>query len=184
MLLRLLEQSCAKQALQEKTLGESRTLNFWGHPNNNQGWLSKLEMQQAIMEEQLRQEAEGMVVAASSDQQILLSDRSAIDPVVYAILTSSTENEVQDRWNRLVNSPEFQLALPMYRKAKFFLLKPVPEWVIDDGVRSLDNQNLCLSVFQKTLTELGIVYQEIGEETKDLNERVVKVMRDISLTQL
>ena len=136
------------------------------------------------MEAQLRQEEDGRIIAANSNQRILLSDRSAIDPVVYAVLTSRTESDARDRRNKLVNLPKFQLTLPMYRQAIFILLKPVPEWLVDDGVRSLDNQTQCLSVFRTTLTELGIVYEEMGGEMKDLNKRVSKVLEYVSISQL
>lgn len=127
------------------------------------------------MEAQLRRERECNLVA-TSENQVLLSDRSAIDPLVYAILTAKDEKEASEKRNALVNSVEFQRAIPMYQSSVFVLLNPVPDWLVDDGVRSMDNQVECSLVFRKALSELGISYSEIGPETRDLHERVAIVL--------
>lgn len=128
------------------------------------------------MEAQLRKEQECRL-AAASDQQILLCDRSAIDPVVYAVLTGKDEEEALEKRNALVGTLEFQRALTLYRGSVVVLLNPVPEWLVDDGIRSLDNQIECLKVFRQVLCELGIGYSEIGPETKDLDRRVAIIRR-------
>jgi nicotinamide riboside kinase len=112
--------------------------------------IGKLAMQTAIMKAQLQREDEGR------SQQVLLSDRSAIDPIVYAILTSTTEDEAKQRRESLTNLPQFQLALSRYRRSTFLLLTPVPEWVLDDGIRSLDNQvRICIIHNSEHLTRLA-----------------------------
>ena len=69
---------------------------------------------------------------------MVLSDRSAIDPVAYAVLTAANEEDARKRMRVLVETPEFQTALRRYREETFILFKPVPEWVVDDGVRSME----------------------------------------------
>lgn len=136
-------------------------------------------MQKAILDAQLRREQECRIVAIA-EQQILLCDRSAIDPVVYAILTAKNEDEAREKRSALVDLPDFQRALPLYRRALFVLLNPVPEWLVDDGIRSLDNQVDCLKVFKQVLSELEISYSEIGPETKDLDDRVTIILRHLT----
>ena len=111
-------------------------------------------------------------VAGSCTVRMVLSDRSAIDPVAYAILTGVSEEDSRERMGALVNTPEFQAALSRYREATFILFKPVPEWLVDDGVRSMEKQDNHSEVFRGILKELEIPYVELGGEIKDLEERV------------
>jgi len=127
-------------------------------------------MQRTILKSQLEQEQVARGVAGSSAVKTVLSDRSAIDPVAYAVLTAANEESARERMRVLVDTPEFQAALRWYREGKFILFKPVPEWLVDDGVRSLDTQSL--EVFHDILKELEIPYVELGGEMKDLQARV------------
>jgi len=110
--------------------------------------IGKLEMQAAIMRAQLLREQTGRTAAATTGR-VLLSDRSAIDPIVYAILTSASEEEAEERVQSLTESHQFQLALAAYRKSLFVLLGPVPEWLEDDGVRSTENQVSLVDSFDR-----------------------------------
>ena len=107
---------------------------------------------------------------------IRVCDRTAIDPVVYAILTSRDEEESRERQNHLTRSANFQKALQQYRKSIVVLLKPVAEWLIDDGVRSTENQDKCLQIYRRLLAEMDISYYEFGTEMMFLPERVGFVM--------
>lgn len=127
-------------------------------------------MQRTILKAQLEQEQASRSVAGNSGVRVVLSDRSAIDPVAYAVLTAANEESARERMRVLVDTPEFQAALNWYRDGKFVLFKPVPEWLVDDGVRSMDTQSL--EVFRDVLKELEIPYVELGEEIKDLQARV------------
>lgn len=132
-----------------------------------------LAMQQAIMNEHIRREEEGR-----ESSRIQLCDRSAIDPIVYAILTSSTVSEAQDRQNILINSQNFQRALERYRSSAstVILLTPVADWLVDDGVRHTEDQEKCLKIYRKLLAELQIRYREVGQDMRFLPERVVTVI--------
>lgn len=129
-------------------------------------------MQGMIMRAQLEQERAARSVAGGSAVKIVLSDRSAVDPVAYAVLTAANEGDARERMGVLVDTPEFQSALHLYRKGTFVLFKPVPEWLVDDGVRSMEKQDRTLEVFRDILGELEIPYVELGEEIKDLQARV------------
>jgi nicotinamide riboside kinase len=144
--------------------------------------VGRLEMQEAIMEAQLEAENKSRVyVTQRAKVQVLLSDRSAVDAVVYAILTSRNKEEADDRRETLIGSPQFQLALSNYRQALFILLTPVPEWLVDDGVRSMADGHQCLAVYRQVLSELGIKYKEMGTNTKRLSDRVEFVTRAANL---
>ncbi|RDB18597.1 hypothetical protein Hypma_014703 [Hypsizygus marmoreus] len=144
------------------------------HVMATQGYTRKdvgsLEMQQAIMDAHLQRENEGRMGA------VRLCDRSAIDPIVYAVLTAPNAEEAKRRQDILVHSPLFQLALQGYRDSIFLLLAPVPEWVVDDGVRLIESQARCHDIFKTVLRELDIAFRELGPEMRFLEERIMAVM--------
>ncbi|KIJ63106.1 hypothetical protein HYDPIDRAFT_29795 [Hydnomerulius pinastri MD-312] len=131
-----------------------------------------MQMQMDIMLAQLEKETQACARAGGANESLILSDRSGIDPIVYAILTAESERQARHKRDALVNQPAFQRALRRYRKAKFLLLNPVPEWLVDDGVRSLEQHERCIEVFRQVLDELGLAYHEMGTETKELTKRV------------
>lgn len=128
--------------------------------------VGRLEMQEAILDAILeKQEAE-------SKERPAIHDRSAIDPVVYAVLTAKDEEEAERRKRYLINTPKFQSTLNLYRQSIFILLKPVREWIVDDGVRSIEDLDHCCDIFRSLLKECGIPFREIGAEIGFLEERV------------
>ena len=133
-----------------------------------------IEMQRTIMKAQLEQEQAARSVADSCAIRMVLSDRSAIDPISYAVQTAANEEDGRERMGVLVDTPEFQTALRQYREGTFVLFNPVQEWLVDDGVRSMDSQGQT-AVFRGILKELEIPYVELGEEIKDLQARVAFV---------
>ncbi|KAI0359483.1 hypothetical protein OH77DRAFT_1395516 [Trametes cingulata] len=138
------------------------------------------EMQHAIMTAQLVAEKRAAAAIAageggnSTKTPLILSDRSAIDPIVYA--RTSNEPGARDRSQRLLDDPALQEMLPAYRSSLFVVLKPVAEWFEDDGVRSLEDPWKYNETLFRTLEELGIPYVTIGEETKDISARVEFVL--------
>lgn len=142
-----------------------------------------VEMQRAIMLAQLKRETMACVQLPNDANSLILSDRSGIDPIVYAILTGRDEHEARQKKDMLVNLPEFQAGLLRYRKAIFLLLNPVEEWLVDDGVRSLDNHERCVCTFREVLNEYGIAYQELAPETKRIEDRV-KVLEKLIAERL
>ena len=107
---------------------------------------------------------------------VRVCDRAAIDPVVYAILTSRDEEEARRRQNHLTHSANFEKALQRYRQSIVILLKPVAEWLVDDGIRNTERQDECLQLYKSLLREMDIPYYEFGRESMFLPERVGIVM--------
>ncbi|KAF9226165.1 hypothetical protein BS17DRAFT_878821 [Gyrodon lividus] len=136
-----------------------------------------MEMQKAIMLAQLEKETQACEWVGGTIGGLILSDRSGIDPIVYAVLTAKDEFQARHKKNLLVDQPTFQSALHRYREARVLLLNPVPEWLIDDGVRSLEQHERCIVVYREVLCELGIAYHEMGKEMTDLSERVKRVKK-------
>ncbi|KAG6905764.1 hypothetical protein DXG01_000850 [Tephrocybe rancida] len=132
--------------------------------------VGSLKMQQAILVAHLKQESSGQ------EYPIQICDRSAVDPIVYAVLTSSTTQEANRRREILVNLPEFRPALEIYRRSLFLLLTPIPDWLVDDGVRSLEHQNECFEAFITELQKLGIEFRVIGPEMRSREERITRVL--------
>ncbi|KAF8922676.1 hypothetical protein CPB85DRAFT_1268578 [Mucidula mucida] len=101
---------------------------------------------------------------------IQVVDRSALDPIVYAVLTGTDVDDSQRRRESLKASSLFQEVLVQYRKSSsvFIFLTPVEEWLVDDGVRHLDDQNRTVDIFRDVLWRLNIPYIEIGPEAKSL----------------
>ena len=133
--------------------------------------ISSLQMQEDIMEAHFLREQESIAAHA-----IRVCDRTAIDPLVYAILTSHEEEEARRKQNHLTRSANFQKVLQQYRRSIVILLKPVAEWVVDDGIRSTENQDNCLQIYRRLLREMDISYYEFGRDVMFLPERVGIVM--------
>ena len=131
----------------------------------------RIEMQRDIMLAHIHDERR----AREETPGVVLCDRSAIDPIVYSILTSSDERNAHERRDQLIQMDEFQYIVPFYRQSLFFLLEPVEEWVVDDGIRLIENLGPCFEMFQATLESLGIKYHVIGKEMKAISERVAVV---------
>ncbi|KAG9126196.1 hypothetical protein FRC07_004521, partial [Ceratobasidium sp. 392] len=135
-----------------------------------------LDMQQAILDAQTEAEHKARMqhggVTRGQTAPFLLCDRSAIDPIVYAHFSTAGESGA----DKLVESAEFCQALPVYRDALFVLLHPVEEWVEDDGVRSLNDPHKYPAVFKMFLNRFGFDYEEMGEDVKNLEDRVDRVL--------
>jgi nicotinamide riboside kinase len=145
------------------------------HPNQfSRATVHTLAMQRAILDAQLQHEH----AAEAHGFEVVLSDRSAVDPVVYAALTAQSEEEAVRRQQTLECAPSVAAARGRYCDARacFVLLRPVPGWLVDDGVRSLDDHARCVEVFRRVLAEWGIRYHEIGEEMRDIERRVDAVL--------
>jgi hypothetical protein len=137
--------------------------------------IGSLQMQQDIMEAYFEREHS----LQENNYPTRLFDRSAIDPIVYAILTSKDSDEARSRQDLLTRSEKFQKVLRRYksRASILVLLTPVPEWLVDDGVRSTENQDTCTRIFRELLEELGVPYFELGRECLHLPERVTAILR-------
>ena len=76
------------------------------------------EMQHAIMTAQLRAEQIAMAAVAQRNAHgLILSDRSAVDPIVYA--GTSTASGAEERRQRLLHDDAFRTILPFYQRSLF-----------------------------------------------------------------
>lgn len=130
-----------------------------------------LELQQAILLAQIEHEQE-----LSVPGRVLLSDRSALDPIVYAVLTAPSAEEAQQRKESLLKQPQIPGTLDRYKTALFVLLEPIEDWRVEDGVRVMDRPQECLAIYKQLLAELGIAYRVIGNDTRRLEDRVAWVL--------
>jgi len=135
------------------------------------------EMQNAIMraqlaaEQQARREEEGILSKASPI--LFLSDRSAVDPMVYAGMDETAES--RGRESRLFRSTEFQEVIVFYQRSLFILLPFVKEWVVDDGVRSLESPEKYSNRMRKILKDFKIPFVEFGATICNLETRIAMV---------
>ncbi|CAA7257407.1 unnamed protein product [Cyclocybe aegerita] len=136
--------------------------------------IALVEMQKAIMEAHYAREK----ILDAAHCPLRVCDRSAIDPIVYAILTSRNDEEARERQAFLTGTEKFQKALTRYKATHsvVILLTSVPEWLVDDGVRTTENQEECVGIFKKLLEDLNVQYFEIGKEMKFLEERVMRAV--------
>jgi nicotinamide riboside kinase len=144
--------------------------------------VGKLAMQSAILAAQLGRE--DAALRPELGHEVVLGDRSGIDPIVYAILTSTNEKEKQERVRSLTETAAFKRVLEVYRTSSFvFLLTPIPEWLVDDGIRSIDDREECAKVFRELLKDMNVPYVEIGSDVMDLGLRVRVVLERAGLNQ-
>ena len=132
--------------------------------------IGSLQMQEDIMQAHFHFEE------ASMAHTIRVCDRTAIDPIVYAIITSGDDEEARRKQNYLTRSAKFEKALQQYRQSIVILLQPVAEWLVDDGIRSTENQDRCLKIYRQLLREMDIPFYELGREVMFLPERVGIIM--------
>jgi len=57
------------------------------------------------------------------------------------------------------------------------LLKPALGWLVDDGVRSTENQAACTLIFKELRRDLEVPYFELGTECILLQERISAILR-------
>ncbi|KAE9396456.1 hypothetical protein BT96DRAFT_860948 [Gymnopus androsaceus JB14] len=142
-----------------------------------------LAMQHAIVKAQAARDLEARQKSVAEysalGRPVLLSDRSAVDAVVYSALSELTAKSGNTKF--LVSSPDFQNVLSFYSSSSstFVLLRPIRDWLVDDGVRSLDDGEHCYDMFVKILKELGIRFIELGQDCRWLEERVAFIRRAV-----
>ncbi|KAG8751263.1 hypothetical protein FRC14_008036 [Serendipita sp. 396] len=155
-----------------------------------------LAMQKAILDAQIEAETKALESlersicnseASNAPQpSILICDRCAIDPSVYAEM-ELTADDIEI----LTGDLSYRLAVSRYggnparthesiddiRRSSLIhsvviLTDGVEEWREDDGVRSLYDPWKVADVFRRKLAALRIPYHEVGEDMKDLGERI------------
>ncbi|KIY53495.1 hypothetical protein FISHEDRAFT_33133 [Fistulina hepatica ATCC 64428] len=136
--------------------------------------IGNVEMQEAIIAAYWTREQEIRTVECRAEE-VHLFDRCAVDAVVYALLTAEDNEQKEQRWDKLVLTLPFQEMLTTcYRTSSsiIILLRPVAQWIVDDGVRFLEDPTTSLEMFRRVLQRLNLEYQEIGEDMLNIEHRV------------
>lgn len=151
-----------------------------GFSRDDVGSGGKLDMQRAIMSAQLQAEEEAQT-RSTGQKSYVLSDRSAVDPIVYAGWCVEIDDR-EDVMAGLMNREDFLAALGRYRSSLFIVLRPVEEWIVDDGVRSMENQLQYTEELLDILKQLQIPYKELDRSIMNLDDRVKQVCQWLSGT--
>ncbi|KAI5119488.1 hypothetical protein M0805_009512 [Coniferiporia weirii] len=142
--------------------------------------VERMDMQYAILKAQAHADVQAHNSVSRGESPIVLSDRSVVDPIVYALLSSPAEGH--ERARTLINVTETQLSLTHLRRSTVILLAPVPEWVEDDGIRSVDEHYASIDAFRAVLQQLHIPFHEIDGTCRSLESRVQRVSDWAGLT--
>jgi hypothetical protein len=116
-------------------------------------------------------------ILGSNSGEGLIIDGTAVDALVYC-----REYVSEDAYKNLCKTLEFQEALWRCGGAKidgnngarvlFILALPVAEWLIDDGVRNMDEPEAVLEEFRYVLNEWEIPFVELGRDLMELGRRI------------
>ncbi|KAF7198105.1 hypothetical protein HII31_00461 [Pseudocercospora fuligena] len=134
-----------------------RREDYFGSPDKT----SKL--QSAILEAQCR--------AEKSQNTWYISDRSAIDPIVYSrIFVGDADVDVQKA------SASWKALEPRMRAGTVLLCEAPSPWLDDDGIRwvpsAAEDWVLHDAMFRKELSNAGLEYKIVPKEVTDIKDRV------------
>jgi hypothetical protein len=139
-------------------------------------------MQRDILNAQLKAESE---ILDSKTEATLLSDRCAIDPVVYLAHYSGAEDV-----RKITSTNDWQKVCRRYadiKRSLIILLLPVMEFLVDDNIRyvakSVQEWHALATTFQTLMKEEGIPFVEIGEECLEIQDRVAVVLEHSGVDQ-
>lgn len=137
----------------------------------------RFSLQLAIFEAQIAKERS---LLESNRSRIFLSDRSAIDPLIYLMHYSGV-----DTLRRITSTSEWRDVRDRYAdrsRSLIVLLLPVKKFLVDDEIRymakSVEDWYALSSAFQSFLVCQGIPFIEIGEECLDIDARVDAIARN------
>lgn len=122
------------------------------------------ELQKLILQKQY--EAEDV-----SEDRWIISDRSAVDPVMYA-----KHHAGEDAHQILLETPEWRKLERKMRSSVVIVCQAVPAWLKDDGVRLMPKDDSDWTEFHNIfcdfLTERKIPFVILPNSTIDLDSRV------------
>lgn len=128
-----------------------------------------LLLQQLILSAQVRREREAL-----STSTWYVSDRSAIDPIVYATMYVGKEAA-----RRMLDSAEWAEAKDRMARSLVLVCEAGVTWLTDDGVRLMPTDEedwIALHrLFCQTLDKVGVQYCILPRTVVDLEERVLFV---------
>ena len=131
-----------------------------------------LRLQRAILDAQYQAE----LPTANGSTDWYISDRSGIDPIVYALLYVSEQGT-----DELLASNILQALAQKMREGLVFICEAGCSWLADDGVRLMPGSEEDWSrfdfAFQCLLKENEIDYHLISKDTNSLEARVDQILR-------
>jgi nicotinamide riboside kinase len=140
----------------------------------------RFSMQKDIFNAQLR--AENKILDPETNA-CFLSDRSAIDPVVYLRHYSGHEES-----SRITSTSDWRRTRKRYadsERSLIVLLLPVMEFLVDDDIRYVPKSHQdwrgLATTFQTFMKEEGIPTIQMGEECFDIEERIAVVLEQIGV---
>ena len=129
-----------------------------------------LELQTLILNAQLNAEAQ------FDDSEWFISDRSGMDPIIYA-----KQYVGEDAANDLMNTSTWKMLEKAMRGSLMVVCEAGVDWLTDDGVRLMpkDNQSWIElhNLFCRSLDLVGLEYVVLSRHVVHLNERVDFVVR-------
>ncbi|KAE9986509.1 hypothetical protein EG328_005395 [Venturia inaequalis] len=135
-----------------------------------------LQLQKLILEAQHEAESQ-------HKGNLFISDRSGIDPVVYARIFVGEEAARDMMASQTWRDVEHNM-----RSARILVCEPVPAWLHDDGVRlmptDIDELNSLHQSFCQLLQELGMDFTVAPKEMTDINERVKLALDQVATSMM
>jgi nicotinamide riboside kinase len=132
-----------------------------------------LKLQQLILEAQLK--AEETALSGSPSNSWFVSDRSGLDPIVYAKLFVG-ENAMQ----QMVSSNEWKALEERMKSGLVILCEAGCTWLVDDGTRlmpkNMEDWMRVNSAFHEVLETLAIEKVMMPKSVSDLQQRVQIVL--------
>lgn len=133
------------------------------------GSIRGLELQRRILDAQLA--AEDVALSAGSRSVWLISDRSGVDPIVYARVFNGPGAAAE-----LTSSEAWSKLRERMRHGLVFLCGVEPAWLVDDGTRRMpDNEDDWMQVesaFREVLTAQAIDFIDIPRGVHEIGLRI------------
>lgn len=124
-----------------------------------------MQLQQTILETQFQTES------ASQAHQLVLSDRSGLDPIAYALKYGEASHA-----QALKETEAWESLRSTMQRSVVILCEPVVEWLVDDGERlmpkSVEEWLDLHETFVKLLHEMSIEFKVLPSSLTALKDRV------------
>ena len=161
-----------------ETARDTLKLHGYSRDDVRNGGERCLELQRLIMEHQI--EKESIVIAQQPD--VVVSDRSGLDPLVYAMIYCD-----ESMARQLQSSPQWISVKNGLKAGTVIVCEPVQEWLRDDGTRLMPEDwkewKTTHEQFCRLLEENDIVYKMLSSRIMDVSKRTEFVLREMKSTE-
>ncbi|KAI1386232.1 AAA domain-containing protein [Hypoxylon trugodes] len=108
--------------------------------------------------------------AIHQEEGWFISDRSGMDPIVYA-----KRYVGQEAFTNLMQTPEWKELKERMSKSLIIVCEPCPAWLKDDGVRlmpkDIEDWTYFHDIFCESLDEMGLQYENLPARMNDTEDR-------------